>query len=52
MHMEHRIDGKLFAIGVIDILPQGLSSVYYIYDPDFSFLAPGIWGALKEIEFC
>jgi arginine-tRNA-protein transferase len=27
-HTEYRIDGKLIAVGVIDILPSGVSSVY------------------------
>jgi arginine-tRNA-protein transferase len=49
--MQHRIDGRLFAVGVLDILPTGVSSVYLIYDPIFAFLKPGIISAIKEIEF-
>ncbi|CAF3881837.1 unnamed protein product, partial [Rotaria sp. Silwood1] len=35
---------------VIDILPQGISSVYFYYEPDFGFLKLGVYSALKEIE--
>jgi arginine-tRNA-protein transferase len=29
----YRLDGELIAMGVIDILPACISSVYFIYDP-------------------
>lgn len=41
----------LFAIGVIDILPRCVSSVYLFYDPDYGFLSPGVYSALREIYF-
>ena len=47
----HKLDGKIFAVGVWDILPHGLSSVYLYYDTDYSFLNPGILTAIKEIEY-
>jgi arginine-tRNA-protein transferase len=50
-HHEYRIDGKLFAVGVIDLLPTSLSAVYLFYDTDYNFLAPGKLTALKEIEY-
>jgi len=50
-HMYHFLDEKLFAIGVIDITPNIVSSVYFMYDPEFDFLAPGIFGAIREIEY-
>lgn len=50
-HQTYRIDGKLVAIGVIDILPYCLSSIYFIYDPDFSFLSLGVVSALREIQW-
>jgi len=51
-HQLYRINGKLIAVGVIDILPSGLSSVYLFYDPDERHLVLGKVTALKEIEFC
>lgn len=48
--MHHRIDGKLVGVGVLDILPSGVSSVYFFYDTDYEFLKLGTVSALKEIE--
>ncbi|KAM8923827.1 arginyl-tRNA--protein transferase 1 [Pelodytes ibericus] len=50
-HQQYWLDGKIIAVGVIDILPHGVSSVYFYYDPDCSFLSPGVYSALREIEF-
>jgi arginine-tRNA-protein transferase len=49
--MCHLIDGELFAVGIIDNLPSGLSSVYMLYDPKWEFFQPGTLGALREIEY-
>lgn len=48
-HQHYRIDGKLVAVGVIDVLPHCLSSVYLYYDPDISFLSFGVYSALREL---
>lgn len=50
-HIMYRIRGRLFAVGVVDILPRCLSSVYLFYDPDFAKLSPGTLSALNEIEW-
>lgn len=50
-HLTHRVDGRLIAFSVIDIVPFGLNSEYFIYDPELRPLSLGIVGALKEIEF-
>ena len=50
-HFEHRLDGRLFAVGVCDILPSGMSSVYFFYDPEMNALNVGTWSAAKEIEW-
>ena len=49
-HHHYRVDGKLVMVGVVDILPTCLSSVYVFYDPDFMFLSLGVYSALREIE--
>lgn len=49
--MYHRLDGKLVAVGVIDILDEYLNSAYFIYDPDYKFLNLGVVGALRELEY-
>lgn len=50
-HQQYRINGKLIAVGVVDILPFCLSSKYLFWDPDFAFLSLGRFSALKEIEW-
>uniref|UniRef100_UPI00358F0FD0 arginyl-tRNA--protein transferase 1 isoform X2 n=1 Tax=Myxine glutinosa TaxID=7769 RepID=UPI00358F0FD0 len=48
-HEQFWLDGKLLAVGVLDILPRCLSSVYFYYDPDYSNLSLGVYSALREI---
>jgi arginine-tRNA-protein transferase len=36
-------------VGVIDILPNCISSVYFMYHPSYSYLSLGTFGALREI---
>ncbi|XP_030798054.1 arginyl-tRNA--protein transferase 1 isoform X3 [Rhinopithecus roxellana] len=50
-HQQYWLDGKIIAVGVIDILPNCVSSVYLYYDPDYSFLSLGVYSALREIAF-
>ncbi|XP_062156461.1 arginyl-tRNA--protein transferase 2-like isoform X2 [Alnus glutinosa] len=50
-HQQYLIDGRLVAVGVIDILPRCLSSKYLFWDPDFAFLSPGKYSALQEIDW-
>ncbi|KAH8401407.1 hypothetical protein KR009_005307 [Drosophila setifemur] len=50
-HQQYWLDDKLIAVGVLDILPGSVSSVYFFYDPDYSFLSLGTYGSLREIDF-
>lgn len=50
-HIRYRLNGVLFAVGVVDVLPSCLSSVYLFYDPAFSALSPGVLSALQEIAW-
>jgi arginine-tRNA-protein transferase len=50
-HQKYYIDERLIAVSVIDILPNCLSAVYFMYDPEFSFLSLGNYSALREIAF-
>jgi arginyl-tRNA---protein transferase len=36
-------------VGVIDILPECVSSVYFYYDPEYSFLSLGTYASLREL---
>ncbi|VDP46596.1 unnamed protein product [Soboliphyme baturini] len=48
-HHQYWLNGRIIAVGVVDILPTGLSSKYFYYDPLYSKLCLGIYGALREI---
>ncbi|MDD0853471.1 arginyltransferase [Halobacteriovorax sp. GB3] len=48
--MEYWLDDKLIACGFLDYSHISLSSVYFIYDPDFKKRSLGIFGVLKELE--
>lgn len=50
-HQHYMLDGQIIAVGVIDILPSCVSSVYLYYDPDYDFLSLGTYSALREIAF-
>jgi len=50
-HRQYILNGKIIAVGVIDILPYCVSSVYLYYDPDYSFLSLGTYTSLSEIAF-
>lgn len=52
VHQQYTIGEALVAVGVLDILPTGVSSVYCFYDPSFSKLVKlGSYAAIKEIEY-
>ena len=52
-HQLYKLDGKLVAVGVIDIVPTGIVSVYmwYSVSKEVMKLSFGVYSILKEIEF-
>ncbi|CAI2361126.1 unnamed protein product [Moneuplotes crassus] len=50
-HLYHRIDGALFAVSAIDILPHNLISAFCMYHPAYKCLSPGHFTAIREIEY-
>ncbi|MCJ7764716.1 MAG: arginyltransferase, partial [Thiovulaceae bacterium] len=42
---------RLIGIDLIDILPNGISSIYFYYDPDYSHLSPGKYSMLQQIIY-
>lgn len=48
-HQMYYIDGKLVAIGVLDLLPQCVSAVYFLYHESVHQYSFGKLGALWEI---
>lgn len=51
-HDCYYYDDKLIAISVLDFLPSGVSSIYFIWDPDFHHLSLGTLLGLREILLC
>lgn len=47
-HQCYRLDGRLIAIGVLDLLPHAVSGVYFIYHPDFERWSFGKLSAMRE----
>ena len=48
-HHTYRLDGRLIAMGVLDLLPHALSAVYFLYHPDFEPWSLGKLSALREV---
>ena len=48
-HQQYWLDGRIVAVGVIDILPTCVSSVYLYYHPDFASLSLGSYSALRSV---
>lgn len=48
-HQCYRFDGKLIAVGVLDLMPNGVSSVYLFYDPSYEKWEFGKLSALREV---
>ncbi|KAL4075960.1 arginine-tRNA-protein transferase [Scleroderma yunnanense] len=49
-HQLYRLDGELIAVGVIDILPGCVSSVYFMYNPKWEKYSLGKISALREVS--
>ncbi|XP_033111986.1 arginyl-tRNA--protein transferase 1-like isoform X3 [Anneissia japonica] len=50
-HQQYWLDDELIAVGVLDILPHSISSVYLYYNPDYNFLTLGTYSSLREVAF-
>ncbi|REK23474.1 MAG: arginyltransferase [Planctomycetota bacterium] len=45
-------NNRLVGVGLIDLVPDGLSSIYFYHDPAWRPLGPGTFSALHEIDLC
>ena len=43
-------DGEIIGVDLIDILDDGISSIYFYYDPDLPRLSLGVYSLLYQIE--
>ena len=48
-HQQYWLDDQLIAVGVLDVLPHCVSSVYLYYDPQYSFLSLGTYASLRWV---
>ncbi|RPA86986.1 hypothetical protein BJ508DRAFT_410576 [Ascobolus immersus RN42] len=48
-HQLYRLDGRLIAMAVLDLLPNCVSSVYFLYDTEFHKYSMGKLSACREI---
>lgn len=49
-HQLYKVDGKLVAMAVLDILPSCVSSVYFMYDKSWERFSLGKLSALREVS--
>lgn len=47
---RYTLHGRLVGAGFLDVSADALSSVYYVFDPDFSHLSLGVFSVAREIE--
>lgn len=50
--VEFRDAGKLVMVSIIDVLDDGLSSVYTFYDPERTQASLGTYNVLWQVELC
>ncbi|EQC51039.1 arginyltransferase [Bacteriovorax sp. DB6_IX] len=48
---EFFLDGELVAFGILDRGSHSLSSVYFVFDPDYANRSLGKFGIIKEVEY-
>ena len=48
--MSYWLGGRLAGVGLVDEMPQSISSTYFYFDPDFARLSLGVYSALCEIS--
>jgi len=44
------IDDKLVGVDLIDIVDDGISAIYFYYDPDYTKYSLGIFSLIKQVE--
>jgi leucyl-tRNA---protein transferase len=44
-------NGVIIGVGLVDLLPQAISSVYFYHDREWRRLGPGTFSVLSEIEY-
>jgi arginine-tRNA-protein transferase len=46
----YHVDGRLVAVGYVDVLPEGLSAIYFFYDPKARHRSLGTFNVLSIVD--
>lgn len=49
--MKYHLRDQLIGAGWVDLLPDGVSSVYFVFDPEQSRRSLGVYSAMQELAF-
>lgn len=49
---RYRVGGTLVGLGIVDLVADAVSSVYFFFDPAQSTRSLGTYSVLREIDFC
>jgi arginine-tRNA-protein transferase len=47
---RYSVDGRLVGVGYVDVVPSGLSAIYFFYDPQERDRGLGTWNVLSVID--
>lgn len=50
LEIRYLLDGRLIAVAIADRGAKSLSAVYCYFDPAYSYLSPGVYSILTQIE--
>ena len=50
--LRYRHEGELVGVAVVDRSSDGLSAVYFYFDPSYSKYSPGVYSIMKQLELC
>ncbi len=50
LELDYWLEAHLIGVGIVDLCPDALSSVYFFFDPDHARRSPGTFSALVEID--
>lgn len=51
LEMQYFHNDTLMGVGIVDVLGDAFSSVYFFFDPEFKHLSPGVYSVLNEIRW-
>jgi len=52
IEFAYRVGPQIIGVGIVDVCPRCLSSVYFFFDPESGWRSPGVFSALCEIDYC